>query len=356
MVRVGLVGLVIGALLLTAVLVGNNGDPAVLLAIGSETPSREFTEDLIGRNVATRGSVGHDGRFFFAQAVNPLYIGDISNARYMDLELYRGQRMFFPLLIGLGGLAPAPAIPWLIAVVNIAAYGLGTAATTRLAEQAGGRAWWGLAFPFNAALLMSVLIGGAGVLALACVLAGTAALGDRRTRTAAILLTLGVMSREVMLLYVVGVVAYEWWRTRKPPLLLAAVPLVTYASWYGYMLIRLDYASPYEGNGGLSFPFDGLISAASTWGDDPASMLTAGITLTICVLLVRQTWRDPSPLVAGSVGFVALALLLSDLVWKNAFDISRALAPIYTAFIVSTFARPETEPVDEPAQDLRLLA
>lgn len=328
---------------MVAVLMGNDGDPAVLLAIGEESPSRAYTEELMGREIPLRPSVGHDGRFFFAQAVDPLYLGDTDNARYLDWELYRGQRMLFPLLIGLGGLAPAPAIPWLMMIVNVLAYGIGTAATARIAEQQGASRWWGLAFPFNASLIMAFLIGGAGVLALALGFAGTAAIGDRRVKTAAALFALSVLSREVMLLYVAGVILFEWWRQRRIPLTLGLVPVFSYLSWYGYLLIRLEHETLLESNGGLGLPFDGFLTAAQTWGDDPASIITAALTVAICLLIVRTFVHEPSHLLAGSVGFVVLAALLSELVWYNSFDISRAVAPLYTAFIVATFARPFNE-------------
>ena len=343
MVRTGLAGLLIGALLLAAIIVGNDGDPTVLIAVGEESPSREYIEEQIGREVSLRPSVGHDGKFFFVQALDPLYLGDTSNARYLDFELFRGQRMFFPLLIGLGGLAPAAMIPWLMAVTYVLSYGLGTAAAARLAEQQGGNPWWGLAFPLNVALIMSFSIGGAGVLALACALAGTAALVDRRVKTAAVLLALSVLSREVMLLFAAGVVFYEWWRIRRPPLLLGGTPVLAYMAWYGYILLRLDHDVLFESNGGITAPFRGLASAASTWGDDPTSVFIAIISVVICVLLVRQMFRTPSALLAGTVGFTVLAALLSDLVWNNWFDISRALAPIYTTFILITFAKPDDE-------------
>jgi len=354
MVRTGLAGLLIGALLLAAIIVGNDGDPTVLLAVGEDSSSREYIEDQIGRDVSLRPSVGHDGKFFFVQALNPLYIGDTSNARYMDFELYRGQRMFFPLVAGLGGLAPAPTIPWLMVLTYVLSYGIGTAATARLAERQGGNLWWGLAFPLNVSLIMSFSIGGAGVLTLACALAGTAALVDGRSRTAAILLALSVLSREVMILYVGGVVLYEWWRTRRLPLMLAAVPALSFAAWYAYLLARLEFDSLYESNGGISAPFQGLISATSNWGDDPMNILIAVVSLTICVVLVREMLRAPSALLAGTVGFAVLAVLLSDLVWNNWYDISRALAPIYTTFIVVTFAKPSSESAEsasDPAGD-----
>ena len=342
MTRFFVIGALIGTLLMVAILAGNDRDPAILLAIGEESPSREYTEQLMGRDVPLRPSVGHDGRFFFAQAIDPLYLGDTTNARQLDFELYRGQRMFFPLLIGLGGLAPAPAIPWMMLVVNVLAYAVGTAATAEIARQQGGSRWWGLAFPLNASLIMAVLIGGAGVLALALALAATAAVGNGRTGSAAGLFALSVLTREVMVLYLGGVVLFEWWRTKRLPWLLGGAPVVAFSLWYGYLLTRLQSETVFESNNGLGLPLQGFLTAARTWGDDPSSVVVAGITIALCVLIVRQFVVRPTPVLAGTVGFTVLAVLLSELVWFNSFDISRALAPIYTTFVVATFARPVT--------------
>lgn len=336
--KVTAAGLVLGALLLAIVIRGNGGDPVILLAYGADAKSLDFAEALLGRGLATRPGWGHDGQYFFLQATDPLYLGDGEAARLLKWELYRGQRMFFPMIAGLGGVAPPALIPWMFAVVHLVAYGIGTAATARIAQQQEASPWWGLAFVANAALFMSVLIGGAGVLALALALAGVALLGDGRTRSAAAALALSVLTREVMLVFCAGVALSEWRRTRRFPIELAVVPLVSYTIWYGYMLLRLDYDAVVETNNGVSLPLVGFVRAAANWGDDPVAIVLAGVTLGICALLLRQLWAAPSPLVAGSVGFVLLATVLSEQVWSNYFDFTRALAPVYTAFVVSVFA------------------
>jgi hypothetical protein len=44
------------------------------------------------------------------------------------------------------------------------------------------------------------------------------------------------------------------------------------------------------------------------------------------------------------VGFVPLALLLTEPVWRSYFDVTRAIAPVITAFILLAFAAKASSP------------
>ena len=196
----------------------------------------------------------------------------------------------------------------------------------------------GLAFALNIGLLMAILIGGAGVVALASAMAGTALVGDRRPKSAGVAFAASVLTREVMVLYVAGVVLFEWYRSRRVPFVLGAIPAVSFVAWYAYISIRLESTALFESNGATGLPFVGIVRAAPHWRGDFEDLSTVGVSFVACALLIRLLFRRPNHLIAGSVGFVVLASMLSELVWQRAFDISRGLTPVYTAFIVATFA------------------
>ena len=58
------------------------------------------------------------------------------------------------------------------------------------------------------------------------------------------------------------------------------------------------------------------------------------------VVLFRG-WRSDLYLTWGAVGFVFLARFLTAVVWQKYFDITRAVAPLITAFVLLVFIRQE---------------
>jgi hypothetical protein len=53
--------------------------------------------------------------------------------------------------------------------------------------------------------------------------------------------------------------------------------------------------------------------------------------------LVVRAVRSPTYVGWGSIGFVVLATLLTRQVWWRFFDITRATAPVITAYVLVTF-------------------
>jgi hypothetical protein len=63
------------------------------------------------------------------------------------------------------------------------------------------------------------------------------------------------------------------------------------------------------------------------------------------VLVPILAWHSRVYLTWGAVGFAALAPFLTVFVWQKSFDISRALAPLVTAFLIEVAIvrrRPDT--------------
>ena len=340
---VAAVAVVIGVLIVAASLLRHDGDIAGLIKFGAGDPVAERTahvEDVLGREVATVDLLGHDGSMFFLQALDPFFLDPGEHALHLDRPVYRAQRMLFPTVAGVGGLLPAEAVLWSMAVVNIGAIALGTAGTARLAQRLGGSPWLGLAFALNPGIVFEFDISGAGIVAFACAVWGTVAVIDRRTRSAVGWFVAAVLAREVMLLYLAGVCCHQLWTNRRIPWLLGGVPALGAAAWAGYIRLRLDSHDGVQEVQEFGAPFGGMIDAFGNWLDDPVDLAVISGLVIVMPLLVLRAAQRPNPLAWGALGFVLLAILMTRQVWWNFFDISRAVAPIITAYVVTAFSEP----------------
>ncbi len=337
---VGLLGLAIGCLLALRLLVPAGWNPSVFLALGEEsTLQTEYAQRALGE-VVTRELQGHDGKFFFIQAVDPFYLDPDRHAAFLDRPRYRAQRMLFPLVAGLGGLAPPAAIPWAMAVTSILALGAGSWLTAEIARLLGGSPWLGLAFALNLGVISELFIGGAGILALALGVGAVWALMTGRLGWAVSGLTAAALTREVMLLFALGL-AVALWRVRGVRTAMGALlfPAGAVTGWWLYLSVRLGHlaAMPAVQEIDVSYPFAGLADAARHRWEGPLDLVFGGLLVAVLVFFTIRVLERPTYLGWGSLGFVALAAVLSGQVWGRYFDISRALAPVLTAYVVTLF-------------------
>ncbi len=352
---VAALGLLVGVLVCAGLLLGSGGDPMTFAALGQDdTQTTPHVIDVYGDDVHLRPDLGHDGRFFLVQALDPLYVS-AEHAQFLDRPVYRGQRMLFPLLAGLGGLAPIEAVPWLMGATQLAAMALGTFATARLALRLGGRAELGLAFALSPAVLGELGIGGAGVVALAAAIWATVLVEEDRLRAAATWFALAALAREVMLLYVAGVALHRLVRTRRIPWTIAIPPGLAVGAWGMYLRLRLDSGSGVNEVREFDLPFAGIVRAASSWtNDSPFSWAMRVLVVTALVGMIAAASKRPNAITWGSVGFAVLAVLLSKFVWREWFDIARAVLPVFTAVALTWGTRPRTSaPKSDPGTGLR---
>jgi hypothetical protein len=329
---VGVVGLTIGAALLLRLLVPEDMDATIFLAFGEDEPAQiAYGRELLG-DVAIRAEAGHDGKYFFIQANDPWFLDPHRNAAVLDMPLYRGERMLFPMVAGGFGAFPPAVIVWSLLVSNLIYLGIATALAGRLASFWGASTWLGLAVPLNIGLLYELLIDGSGVLAHACCLAAVYALMREKTWVAALLFAAAALSREVMLAFAVGVFIL-WWvdrRTLRWPIVIA--PSLALGIWAAYLMWRLDGIS---GTGTeLSFgapPFVGLAQAIGPWLRSPDQLFLNAAILVLVVAFVPLAIRSRLPVAWGALPFVSLATILSVDVFLETPDLSRAVAPVFTA-------------------------
>lgn len=329
------------ALVLAAGLVGlglnrAGWDPTVFVGFGEDAVvTTEYAVKRMG-DVELRPGQGHDGKFFFVQANDPWVLDPESNAAILDHPIYRSQRMLYPLLAGGFGVLDPISVVWGLVVVNVLAMGLGTLGTARVATRIGGSPWWGLAFVANFGLLYTVTNDDAGIVAAALVMWAVAMVYEEHLGIAIGLLAAATLTREVMILCALGLAAWLWLRGRRRASLTALlVPALSIGSWILYL--RWQLGPDETGPGAIGWPLVGLVRALPDWLSDPAVALAGIAVLVIMVLFVMRWAQTRTPLGWMFIGFVPLATVMTDRVWREIFDYTRAVAPLLTAAVLLIF-------------------
>ncbi len=337
---VGLAALTLFSLYALRVLADFGWDPAMFVAFGEDaTPTLLYGEEKLGREVVTRPALGHDGKFFFVQANDPWVIDPAENAAVLDRPLYRSQRMLYPVLAGGGGLLGPEAITWAMLIVNILAMGLGTWAVALVAVEMGGSPWWGLAFALNLGFISEMNVGGAGIVAAAAAFAAVAMLVRGRQRWGIALLALAALSREAMLITAAGSAYWLWGKQKDPRTAMAAlaVPVAAVAAWAFYLRLRIGWEAGVSQVEEIGVPFVGFFQAFSDWLNHPIDLAVGVTVMVLLALYPRRVLISDHPVGWVFLGFVGLGIVFTRQVWLDYFDITRAVAPLVTAFVLLLF-------------------
>lgn len=314
-------------------------DPTIFVAFGEDAaPTTEYAEERLGDDIYLRPAQGHDGKFFFVQSNDPWVLDPEENAEVLDRPLYRSQRMLYPVFAGGLGLFSPEVIVWAMLVVNILAMGAGTWVVARIAQRMGGSPWWGLAFALNLGFISEVNIGGAGVLAAVAAFGAVLAFMNERRTAAIALLALAALAREAMLLAAAGSALWLWTNhDRKTAVLSAAVPVAAVGTWAVYLRTRIETGSVASDVQEIGLPFQGFIEAFESWLGDPVDLAVGVAIMILFVLFTRRVWLSRHIVGVAFIGFVLLGILFTEQVWHSYFDITRAVAPIITSFVLLVF-------------------
>jgi hypothetical protein len=335
---VGLVGLTLSSLLAIRVLSSAEWDPTIFTAFGEDAaPTREYAEERLGE-VILRPAQGHDGKFFFVQANDPWVLDPDVNAQVLDRPLYRSQRMLYPVLAGGAGAFGPETVVWAMIVVNVMAIGVGTWATAEIATEMGGSPWWGLAFALNLGFISEVNIGGAGVVAAAAAFAAVLMFMRSRIVLGVGLLAVAALAREAMLIAAAGTALWLWLdERRKLAVTTAVIPGLVVVGWAAYLRMRIGEGAVTAEVQEIGWPFAGFVQAFQSWLEDPVD-LAVGIAMMILFLLFTRRVLMGRHLVGWAfLGFVLLGIVFTEQVWHSYFDITRAVAPIITSFVLLVF-------------------
>lgn len=341
---VGVVATLLSSLMVVRVLSETDWDPTIFVAFGEDaTPTTEYAEERLG-DVYLRGAQGHDGKFFFVQANDPWVLEPDLNAQVLDRPLYRSQRMLYPVLAGGFGLLGPEAIVWAMLGMNLLSMGAGSWAVARIAEQMGGSPWWGLAFALNIGFFSEVNIGGAGVLAAAAAFGAVRMFMRDRVPAGIGLLVAAVLAREAMLIAVAGVALWLWLeRRRKNAVIVAAIPGLAVLLWAAYLRLRIGEGNVTAEVEEIGWPFVGFVEAFGSWLDDPLDLMVGLAMMALFILFTRRVLVSRHVVGWAFVGFVALGVVFTEQVWRSYFDITRAVAPIITSFVLLVFVAPKDQ-------------
>lgn len=336
-ILLGVFAVALGTYVSLTLLADNDWNPSAFVKFPGGVPEEmSYATEHLGE-VIPADKLGHDGKFYFKQAMDPLYLTPDEHAYLLDRPAYRAQRMVYPTVAGGFGFFPADVTAWSMLVVNVLALGVGTWLTAVLALELGISAWFGLAFVLNPGILVSSFIDTGEVFAMVFFVGGALYLLRDRYMASAVFLTLAALSRESMILCAIGAVLFAWRGQRTVPKVLA-MPFVASALWWLYVRFRLGYLEDgLQDTKAIGVPFKGFVEAIQTWVSEPGNTIDMilGVSLMVIAFLVAwRGWRYRSALGYLAGGFVVIAVLMVEGIWLNYFDASRALAPIITAYIL----------------------
>jgi hypothetical protein len=220
-------------------------------------------------------------------------------------------------------------------VINVAALGVGSWAVAGIAARHGVSPWWGLGFMFNIGLLSEMYIDGAGTVAFAFACLGALALEREHPGLAGSMFAAAALTREVMLAFVAFVGVFWFIRRKALPWLVCLPAFVSVGLWALYVRARLPAVEGVDQVKEITFvPFSGLIDAVTSGFGEPVDFVVMFLFVCLAVLVPIRAWSSDVYLTWGATGFAVVAPFLTVFVWQKSWDISRALAPLVTAFLV----------------------
>jgi hypothetical protein len=320
------------------ILAANNWDPTIFIKFPEGIPELlDYGEDRLGEVVvAPRG--GHDGKFYFVQAMDPFYLNPEANAYLLDRPTYRAQRMLYPTVVSVAGLGGPWAVVWAMYIVNAVGIGLGCVATALVARELGLSEYFGLAFVANLGMLSAGIFDTAEVFGFGLLMVGFYFCMRKSWGWMALALTLAVLARETMFAGVFGVAVYlVLVKVRLPRSLIYT--LVVPAAWFAYLQLRIGYLPGYEDHAQvIAPPFTGFFKALGYWNSEPgqAENMAVGIVLmAISIVFLVRVVRSRTLVAITGASFALIAVMMAEVVWYERYDSSRALAPLMTLFILS---------------------
>jgi hypothetical protein len=333
-------GIIVAFLLLTYKFQGN---VTGLYRIGDRLP----TSPLLERSQAFihTGKQGNDGQMFLTLALDPLQRLPGTSAA-LDNPIYRGKRLFFPLLGWLTGLGQPALIPWALLLVNIVSIGLAVFFLAQWFESQGLSPAWSLAFLGVPSVWIALSLSMAELVDTTLLIGAVLSYRMQRIRLTAVLVTFAVLTRETSLLLWAGltvsaVIDRRWSQLRW--LLPAPLPflgLVTYLK----LTVPPAPGRLVAGFGpAFGWPFQGLLTKVDQLLLSPTStealyergvflLLLATVALDLWVILRR---RELWPLSAVLLCYLLPFLCVTAQVYARFPDYTRVMIYFYTLAVLA---------------------
>ncbi len=297
-------------LVVSAVILSNQGDPLALVTIGTRF-SEGIPEDA-------GGTEGYDGQFVYYIARDPS-----SAPSYLDVPAYRFQRILLPVTARALAFGQDSLIPWALLVINLVSLAAGTWLLERLLVAQGVSRWYALTYGLTIGIFGSVRLSVPEPLTYALVLAGITLAGRERWGWSALLFALAALAKETALVFAAAYALYllrhRHWRNL---MMFSGIAVTPFVVWQ--LVLKATFGSFGVGSGGAlatSFEVIPFAGVARIITDSPpdARLALLGIFGVILVpfVLIPTVWGLRQGFIAlrrGDWSAVALLLLVNALV------------------------------------------
>lgn len=320
----------------------SSGGLAGLLRVGEDSVVRDLVESELGTVPLAHGA-GHDGQFFYAIGID---LTGQQMTKAAENWAYRYRRILYPGVSSLFGLLDGYALLSAMIAVNIVSMGVAAGSVAAAAASLGSSEWLALTVVLNPGVWLSVSLLTSDISGLALMTLGLVLFLAGRKRGSLVAFVLSVFAKETFLVTPTGL-AVSRDRTRWRYFWVPAASLVCWLA-----ITQLTIGSGFATRGNLGLPLMGLVEAASSWGaHEPIDWLYTGFTIVAVlvgsvVAVMRRTWLRWS-----LVGWCALALISSQLVWEFGNNAARALLaiPILTGLALVSPQTGQAMPSPRPA-------
>jgi hypothetical protein len=177
-------------------------------------------------NLDPNGHVGYDGQFVFYIARD-----GFDAVPHLDNPPYRLQRILLPAVVRILSLSQAGLMPWVLITVNLAAIMLATWVLARWLTSSSLSPWYAAAYALFVGTFMAFSRDLVEPLAFCLATIGTVCWLNKVRVPAVILFALALLTKETVLLFVLGLAAAEFFSRRFGKCLLiltAALPLLAW--------------------------------------------------------------------------------------------------------------------------------
>lgn len=293
------------------------------------------------------GQYGYDGQFYYVLARDPLLL-NAATLSNLGGETFRAGRIGYPLLARVASEITGVTLPVALVAVNVAVILLLVAVFSWYAARRGWSRWWALVLGLFPGFLFATLRDLTDPLATVAGVLALLAWSRERRWPACALLTVAVLTREVMVLAVAAVfidTVLQAWRQRREPGAVrrlvsdlipgVVIPAVALAGWQAYIAFR---------NGGIAhqagtmFPFttfvhdihDALqnsLASFTRWDLAYEAIIIVGV-----IVALSTVWRRPNLFSIGAALFaLGLAVGAFEPVWSDTRDSLPLLALLLIA-------------------------
>jgi hypothetical protein len=212
--------------------------------------------------------LGYDGQQFLSIALDP-WLSHPGTIAALDQPSYRYRRILYPFLGHILGLGQTHWIPYALVALNVVAIAVLIGIVSlyyRSHRQPVVKALWGLAIP---GVWMVLSLSTADLLASCWALAALYGGHRHRFRLSALCISLGLLTRETLLIIWLAMLLNALWRRQQNFLLPWILALVPPLLWNIY--VASLHLSGGRGGGNFGFPLQGI-------GGKFASLITTGWT------------------------------------------------------------------------------